>query len=331
MMKKQWISCLCFFIITSFAVSGYAKEPLQSLTLQLNWIKGVQFAGILLAQEKGWYQDAGIDLTVKERQKGIAVIDEVVSGNAQIGIIAGSDIIKSKTEGKPVKAFAVQLQKSPYCLISKKDKGIDTPDKLKGKKIGIRSDAGEFMLKIILANQGIKPEDIRLVKIGWDIQPLIDDSADVIQGYMNDEPNVLKDMGYEINYIPAFQCGYDFYGDVYFTTETMIQNHPELVQNFLSATLSGWREAFKNTQSAAQLITEKYLSKESIAAHETESLKIYSLLSTLGEGKKYLGWMEEAYWQKGIDILYNFKQIEKKIPAGDVFTMDFLNAAHFGQ
>jgi ABC-type nitrate/sulfonate/bicarbonate transport system substrate-binding protein len=331
MMKKQWINALCVFIITSFAVSGYAKEPLQPLTLQLNWIKSVQFAGILLAKEKGRYKDAGIDLTVKERQKGISVIDEVVSGNAQIGIIASPDIIKSKTEGKPVKSFAVQLQKSPYCLISKKNKGINSPDKLKGKKIGIRSDAGELMVKIILADLGIKPEDIRLVKIGWDLQPLIDDSVDVTQGYMNHEPNVLKDMGYEINYLPAFKYGYNFYGDVYFTTEATIQNHPELIQNFLSVTLSEWQEALKAPQSAAQLITEKYLPKETTVAHETESLKIYSLLSTLGEGKKYLGWMEDAYWQKSIDILYNFRQTDKKIPASEVFTMDFLKTIYFGQ
>jgi len=57
---------------------------------------------------------------------------------------------------------------------------------------------------------------------------------------------------------------------------------------------------------------------------------VFKYLATLGEGK-YLGWMEDNYWQKGIDILYNFKQIDKKIPANEVFTMDFLNAVYFGK
>jgi ABC-type nitrate/sulfonate/bicarbonate transport system substrate-binding protein len=329
-MKKVCVKYLCLFIVMGVAVSGYSAEPLQPLTVQLNWIQNVQFAGILLAKEKGWYKDAGIDLTIKERQKGIAVIDEVVSGKAQIGIIASADIIKSRTQGTTVKAIAVQLQKAPHCLISMKNKGIDTPDKLKGKKIGIRSEAGEFMVKIVLANQGLKFEDITPVRVGWDNQPLIDGTVDVIQGYMNDEPNALKRLGYDVVYIPAFNYGCDFYGDVYFTTEKLINENFGLIRNFLDVTFRGWNEAFKNPEDAAQLVVEKYCPKVTVD-QQTDSLKVFRHLSTLGEGKKYLGWMDEQYWQKGIDILYNFKQIDKKIPANEVFTMDFLNAVYFGK
>jgi len=329
-MKKVCVKWVCLFIVLGYAAGGYAAEALEPVTVQLNWIQNVQFAGILLAKEKGWYKDAGIDLTVTERQKGVAVVDEVVSGKAQIGIIASADIIKSRTQGAGIKAFAVQLQKGPLCLISMKNKGIDTPDKFRGKKIGTRTEAGDLMLKIVLANQGLKFEDITHVRIGWDNQALIDGTADVIQGYMNDEPNALKKQGYDVVYIPAFNYGYDFYGDVYFTTEEMIAKHSKLIQNFLDVTFRGWNEAFKNPEDSAQLVVEKYCPKVAVD-QQTDSLKVFRHLSTLGEGKKYFGWMDETFWQKGIDILYNFKQIDKKIPANEVFTMDFLNAVHFGK
>lgn len=331
-MKNHYLKfwCVYLFILMGSIVNGYAKEPPVPLTVQLNWIQNVQFAGILVAHEKGWYKDAGIDLTIKERQKGIAVIDEVVSGNAQIGIISSADVIKSKIEGKPIKAIAVQLQKSPFCLISKKNKGIESPAQFKGKKIGIRSEAGEFMVKIILANQGLTFEDIIPIRIGWDNQPFIDDTVDLMQGYMNDEPNALKKQGIDIVFFPAFNYGYDFYGDIYFTTDNMIKNNFKLIQNFLDVTFKGWNEAFKNPEPCVHMIVEKYYPKGTVD-QQTDSLKVFKHLSTMGEGKKYLGWMEEHHWQKGIDILYDFKQIHSKIPAKDVFTMDFLNAIYFGK
>ncbi|OQX21832.1 MAG: hypothetical protein BWK80_32085, partial [Desulfobacteraceae bacterium IS3] len=68
---------------------------------------------------------------------------------------------------------------------------------------------------------------------------------------------------------------------------------------------------------------KKYYAEESVQ-HQTESLKVFNYLATVGIGENLIGYMEEQFWQKGIDILYNFKQIEKKIPAGDVFTLEFL-------
>jgi len=59
-MKNIFAKCLCLSIVTFFAINGYAKEPLQPVTVQLNWVPNVQFAGILVAKEKGWYEEAGL-------------------------------------------------------------------------------------------------------------------------------------------------------------------------------------------------------------------------------------------------------------------------------
>ena len=214
--------------------------------------------------------------------------------------------------------------------MSKKSLNITKPEDLKGKRIGINNSDSALVTTIVLANRGLKYEDILPVQAYWDLQPLIDDQFDAYLAFMNNEPLTMKERGYEVTYLPAFQYGYDFYSSVYFVTDALLQEQPELLRTFLEVTLRGWVEAFKDPAAAAALIVEKYVPDASVA-QQTESLKMFQTLVTLGEGKKFFGWMGADFWGKGIEILSKFQQIEKTIPAEDVFTMDVLNAVYFGK
>jgi len=110
----------------------------------------------------------------------------------------------------------------------------------------------------------------------------------------------------------------------------MSRKQPDMIRKFLDATLRGWEEAFRDPAATAKLVVEKYYPKGSVS-QQTESLKVFKFLARLSEGKKRLGWMEKEYWAKGIDILHKFKQIDKKIPADDVFTLEFLDSVYFGK
>jgi len=330
-MKNVWMRMMmCLLIVFLCSGQGFAKEPLQPVTIQLNWVTNVQFAGVLLAKERGWYEEAGIDLTIRGWKKGTDPINEVITSKALIGIVEGDILIRAGEKGKAVKAISIQFQKSPFCLLSKADRGITTPGQLIGKKIGIPIPEESLIVKIVLKKHGLEFKDIVPVSVGWDIQPLIDDKIDVFIAFMNDQPLFLKQQGYEVAYIPAFKHGYDFYSGVYFVADTMIQKQPDLIRKFLGATLRGWGDAFKDPATTAKLIVEKYYPKGSVG-QQTESLKVFRFLATLGEGRQFLGWMEQRFWAKGIDILHKFGQIDRKIPADDVFTMKFLEDVYFGK
>ena len=323
MLKKMIISGT--FIVMLCSAQGFAKEPLQPLTIQLEWLPHVGFAGVLLAKKQGWYEEAGIDLTIKTWELNMSPIEEVLTGKAQIGIEQGADIIKARSKGKKIRAVATLFQKSPACLISKKKLGIKTPEQLRGKRVGIYHPSAILMVKIVLTDVRMKYDDIIPIEVGWNIQSLLDDTTDVHPGFMNDQPLSIKERGYETNVIPAFKHGYDFYSGVYFVTDTMIQKQPQLIQAFLNVTLRGWREAFKTPLATAQMIVAEYYPEGSVQ-QQTESLKIFHTLATVGLvlGDSMIGIMEGRFWAKGVDILYKYKQIDKKIPVTDLFTLDFL-------
>lgn len=329
-MKNVYVKMMmCLLIVVLCSGQGFAKAPLQSITIRLNWIPNVQFAGILVAKVRGWYEEAGIDLTVKGWEEGNVSTDEVAAGKAQVGVAEGDALIKARAAGNNLKAIATAFQKTAFCLMSKKERGIEKPERLAGKKIGFSSHESLVMIKLVLASAGLKDKDVTTVQVGWDLDPLINDKIDAREAFMNEEPLVMREKGYEVSIIPALKYGYDFYSGVCFVTDTMIQNQPDLIQKFLDTTLRGWKEAFKDLAETAKMIVEKYYPEGSVR-QQTESLKVFKFLAEMGEGR-YPGWMEERYWTKGIDILHQFKQTDRKIPAADVFTVKFLESIYFGK
>ncbi|GBC60904.1 hypothetical protein DENIS_1864 [Desulfonema ishimotonii] len=322
-MKNLVKILLCLFCITFIAIPGYAEESLQPLTVQLGWFPAANCAGILIAKDRGWYKESGIDLTVRPWKPGVFTPDEVAGGKAQIGIAAGSLLIKAITDGTPVRAIAAQFQKSPLCIISKKEKSIRTPAQLAGKRVGFGPPKTKLMAKIVLASQGLDFNDITVAEAGGDLRFLIEDRVDAMSGFINNQPLTMKELGYEVNCIPAFKYGYDFYSKVFFATDEMIRKQPEQIRKFLDVTFRGWREVFEDPAAAARLIVSNYNSKVSVQ-QQTESLKTYQYLAFSGVGEDLIGFMEERVWQKGIDTLYKFQVTDRKIPVDKFFTLAFL-------
>ena len=320
-MKKAWVgSLLCLMCACSHV---WAEDALFPVVVRFHWLANVEFAGILEAKERGWYAEAGLDVTPKGWENGVSGLDEVATGKAHIGVQEGATMLQARAKGAPVKAFATQFQRSPVCLASKEALGLTTPESLKGKRIGYQSDGGLLMIDLMLKHQGMSSKDVTLVQIGWDLKPLLNDEVDAFVAYMTNQPLILKEQGHPMNIIPAYQYGYDFYSGIYFAHEQFLKEHPDVAQKFLDATLRGWREAFAHPEETAKMIVEKYYPDGSVA-QQTEELKIYRQLATMGVGEDAIGAMNEALWQKGIDVLLAQQQIAEKIPAQDVFTTEFL-------
>ncbi len=329
-MKKVWGTIISLCLMGCCFRPVWAEEDLQLLIIQLNWVPNVQFAGILVAKEHGWYEEAGIDVIAKRWEDGITPIQEVISGNAHLAMAEGIELIRAAAEGHTLKAIAADFQKSPFCLMSKEKLGIQSPEDLAGKRIGIDSPETELMVKIVLASEGIDFSDITPVPVGWNLLPFIADEVDVYPAFMNDQPLTMKEQGYAITYLPAFKYGYDFYSGVYIVQESLLQTQPELLQNFLKITMKGWQEAFRNPYEAAKRIVSTSYPDGNIA-QQAESLKLFRMLALLGEGKKFPGIMEEHIWQEGINILVKYRQIDRDIPANELFTVDILKETYFRQ
>jgi signal transduction histidine kinase/CheY-like chemotaxis protein len=250
---------LSLLFLTVFVTSGFTQQkPLEPVSVQLKWFYQYQFAGILMAKEKGFYEKAGLDVTIKERDPALNHIQQVIDGKSEYGL-TDSVILRYRAEGHPVKIIATIFQHNPTILISRKESGIVSPYELRGKRIAYQKGIDDSVITSLLSFANLETDDITHVPIEFDHMDFIRGDVDVTGAYITIEPYwIQQQYGIELNIIDPRNYGIDFYGDMIFTTEEEIKNHPERVEAFTKATLEGWDYALKHKNEAVNTILNKY-------------------------------------------------------------------------
>ncbi|MEW9698224.1 ABC transporter substrate-binding protein [Paenibacillus sp. SI8] len=217
------------------AASAAPKAAVPA-TLILNWFAEPEHGGNFAAVAKGFYKDAGLDVTLTPGGPSTSATQIVASGKAQFGMANGDDILVARQEGIPIVAIATSLQKSPQALFYHKDSGIKDFSDLNGHKVYVASTASfwQFMKK------KYKLDGAQEMKYTGQLVNFVSDKNALTQGYVTSEPFTLDQQKVEYGTLLNADSGYNIYAGVYFTTEKMIAEHPDQVKAFVEATVKGW-------------------------------------------------------------------------------------------
>lgn len=247
-----------FGIFLPFHLGAADKNSPVHVTLQLQWLNQFQFAGYYVAKEMGFYKEAGLDVEIREYAQGMDVLKEVLSDRAQFGV-GRSSLITERMKGRPVVALGAIFQSSPHVLLVRRDSGIKTAKDLKGRRVMITQDASSSAsILAMLSNQGVYAKDLQLQPHSMDIRDLVNGRTDAMASYISNEPYQLKSMGVSYRAIQPQDYGFDFYSDIFFTSEQYLDAHPKQVQAFYEATIRGWHHALTHIGETVDLILEKY-------------------------------------------------------------------------
>lgn len=248
-----------YLFLLVFLVSVLNAQPhREKVSIQLQWVDQFQFAGYYVAKEKGFYQDAGLDVEIIKFDPKKLAINEVMAGRSTYGI-GRSSLLIDRMKGKNIVVLSAIFQSSPFVLLSKKSLDIKTPRDLIGKKIMMTEDFQDTIsVRAMLNSQGIGMDDLTFLEHSYNPLDLANGKTDVMACYISNEPFVLKEKGIETNAISPEAYGFDFYSDILFTTESEIKKHPKRVRSFVDATLKGWEYAFANIPETARLIHSRY-------------------------------------------------------------------------
>lgn len=260
-MLKPYFLNLLFLIMTVASVSAQEKS-LEPVSVQLKWFYQYQFAGIIMAKEKGFYEKAGLDVTIKERNPAFNNIKQVIEGESEYGL-ADSVILRYRAEGHPLKVIATIFQHNAIVLISKKQSGIVSPYEMRGKRIAYQEGLDDSVITSLLSFANLDKEDIIKKPMDFSHMSFVNGDVDITEAYISIEPYWMKKKyGIELNVIDPKNYGIDFYGDMLFTTEDEIKNHPKRVEAFKHATLEGWAYALRHKEETINLILEKYNTRD---------------------------------------------------------------------
>ncbi len=286
---------LLFF---SACANAIAAAKAESVSIQLNWMYQFEFAGPIAAREKGFYRDAGLEVQFLEGGPDIDPVTPVAQGDADFGI-SGSSLAVERFHGKPVVALASLMQHSAVGLLARKSAGIDSVHDLVGKKLAITFDTA-VEVDAYLKSQGIVPGDYQRIEHFVPVEELDKGIADAIAVYTSNELFHIQSRLNDYTLFSPRSSGIDLFGNILFTSESMIKKHPELVAAFKKATIKGWDYALKNQQEIAEIIHQKYNSQNKSLQHllfEADKLNELTRPDIVEPGHMYPG-----RWQHVIEV-----------------------------
>ena len=234
-------------------------EGLGDLTVQLSWIKNAEFAGEFMADSKGYYEDAGFGDVTFNAGPG-ATENLVASGEADFGLtnaVTVGQVVAN--EDAPIKIVGTTFQKNPFTILSLKDGGnIETIEDLKGKKIGVQDGGNGLLFDALLAANGLTEDDVEIVPVQYDPQPLVNGEVDGFLAYVTNESIIVEAQGEEVTNLLFADNGLPFVAESVIATDETIAERPEVVKAFLEAEIKGWTDACADLEGAAKLAVEEY-------------------------------------------------------------------------
>lgn len=310
-------------IILLGACTAAPPEPDQ-ISIRLKWAHQGQFAGIYVADQEGYYAEENLDVTIEPLDMDRQVTTEyVLNGENDFALGAPEELIIHRGEGEPVKAVAVIYKIVPLVYITPQETGIQSPHDFPGHTVALSPGQGTYLYEAIVGALDIDREQINEIDMpSWDVLECWE-AAEVCPGYaINDLPYAERN-GISVQAIWPGEYGVPFYGDVLFTTDTFIEENPDVVQRFVRATLKGWQEAIENPGLAADAVMA--FAPETEREIEYESVEISIPLIDTGEGA--IGQMREEVWQEMHDILLDRGLIEEGVDMTAVYTNEFVESS----
>ena len=120
-----------------------AAQAADPVTIQLKWVAQAQFAGYFVARDKGFYKEAGLDVTIKPGGPDVAPPQVIAGGGADVVVDWMPSALASRKKACPGQHLA-DLQEVGLELTCRADTGIKKPVDLKGKTLGVWYGGNEY-------------------------------------------------------------------------------------------------------------------------------------------------------------------------------------------
>lgn len=298
------------------ALSADPGRTLTPVVFQLDWKPNVQFAGLLLAQSKGWYRDAGLEVVLRPIDADERVVERVTAGTNWLGSCESGVLLAARARGEPIRAIGTMFQGTPMCLMSLKPLGITHPRQLAGRRVGLHAD-GNQAIDLVLASVGLGRPDVKIGLMPHDMTLLLNGEYEVAQGYAVDEAVELELKGHPLNLIYFHDHGYAAYGQVYFTSEAFLARDPGTVRRFLEVSHRGWKAAAANPTEAARLVVDRHLPGADFE-HQLRALQRIIPLLTRESGPRSHGKMKRDTWTRAVEAYNALPGIPRQISVDEL-------------
>ncbi len=306
----------------------HTSRPMVKVYFILNWLPNVEFAGLWVAEQYGWWRQAGIRIDYKPYSLSVhPEVDVPARGGNTFGFQSGAAIAIAVAQHVPIEALYTDTQRSVFGLTVLASSKIHKITDLRGKRVGYQPHE-LYVPETMLADAGLKPADWKPVPVGFDIAQLTSGQVDAFLTFQTNEPIALKLQGVATRSFKAADYGFHFYDDVLFSSTSLINGNPTLVRNVVKVAARGFKWAHSHPMQAARYTVRRYfpasagISAQKNLLQQIKELQTYSAFSRDSRGS-FSGTMTAKYWQDGVNTLYRFHLIHTKPSVSSLFTNKF--------
>lgn len=328
-MKRWMIATLCLLALSLAACAGASGDgdasqsgDLVKIRLPMGYIPNIQQAPFYVADEKGYYAEAGIEIEYDYSTETDGV--QLVGANElQFSIASGEQVLLARAQGIPVVYVMAWYQGFPTAVVAKAESGIQTPADLEGRRIGLPGlfGASYVGLQALLSVGGLAEEDVILDSIGFNqVEALAADQEEAVVGYITNEPIQLRALGYEVNVI-AVDDYVELASNGLITNETTIAENPDLVSRMVQATLRGIADTIADPEGAYE-ISKKYV--ETLAEADQQVQMEVLVQSIAYYHADPLGYADPEAWANTQQVLLDMGSLAEPLDLETAYTNEFI-------
>ena len=220
--------------------ASVAAEP-QDVKFRLNWVPAVDFGGWYVADSKGYFTDAGINIDIAPGGPNTPEPVQVLAGGAaQVALVTDLlTVSDANKQGSDLVLWGAKLQQSPLGLLSLASNPIRTAEEMVGRTLG-GPEGDQTFIDAVLTLNGLQAGDYTFVPTGFDPAPVVNGKVEAMTCYVTNQPIALDLQNIDNVAVTFADMGMPSYADMLCADRTYLQDNHDLMVNFMKASIQGW-------------------------------------------------------------------------------------------
>ncbi len=234
-----------------------APATLERVSLRLQWFPQAQFCGFLVAKDKGWFREAGLDVDLRPAGPDLKPQVSVAAGTDDFGVGVSNQVITARANGVPLRIVAQIFQGSANRYVLRRRDAIQTLHDLRGRRVGLWTGGDEAEFVAMLHGAGMSLRDVEVVPQGYEVTPFLQGAYVLSQVTTYNELNQLRTNGLGDDQLQILDP--DTYqaaiaADMLFTTDDYLRRKPDVARKVVLASLRGWSFCLHHEEEALDAV-----------------------------------------------------------------------------
>lgn len=313
--RRLLIPLIAMLVVGCTTPGASPSVELRPVRLLLGFRPDVQFAPFYLAQQAGYFADAGLDVSIEFKESADLIL-LVADGQAEFGVADATDVMISRTSDIPVKYISTLYERFPVALIGRAGTVPSDPAELAGKRIGTPGQFGSswHALLALLDAGGLSPDDvtIRTYPQFNQVDGLLRGDVDLITGFRNNEPLRVEEEGEPVDLLTVDEVA-PLPGPGLIVGDDLLGSDPALAAEFAGAV----QRAVEAIAATPEIGFEAAAEAVPAIGEERET-SLAVLEATIPLWSTNGGRIDQAAWASGYESMVSLGFIDGSVPVGEM-------------